>query len=397
MKCPGEQSPGDRRLLIVSVAPEVNTLLGYPIRVGAGALAELGSTVSSCAPAHTVALITDAHVAAHWLSPAMDALAAGATAPRIVSRAIPAGETEKTRARWAELTDWLLGEGCGRDTTVVALGGGVVGDLAGFVAATYMRGVPIVQVPTTLLSMVDASIGGKTGVDTPAGKNLVGAFHDPAAVLADPMVLATLPARELRAGMAEVLKHGAIADRGYFEQAAAWCADTSQRITRGVAVDWADGTVQGMVARSVAIKAAVVAEDPREAGRRLVLNAGHTVAHALERATDFAVAHGEAVSIGLVAEAVLAERIGVARRGTAAILRKALAGAGLPVSLPQMPPADALLAAMRADKKGRGGRLTFALLASVGESAGDQAKGWGTPVAESDVLEALRAAVLDRE
>lgn len=367
-----------------------NALLGYPIRVSAGALRELGATLRAFARAHAVVVITDDNVSPHWLAPAMNALEDAA--PRLLSLTVPAGEAYKTRTQWAALTDQMLEAGCGRDTAVVALGGGVVGDLAGFVAATYMRGIPVVQVPTTLLAMVDASVGGKTGVDTAAGKNLVGAFHQPVAVLADPTVLETLPPRELRGGMAEVLKHGAIADAAYFEQSAAWCAETSGRLSRGEAIHWSTSAVEELVARSVAIKAEVVRADPHELGRRQVLNAGHTVAHAVERISGYAVAHGEAVAIGLVAEALLAEQLGVAEAGTAARLGAAVEGAGLSSSIPAGLSAVALLEAMRTDKKARSGRLAFSLLRSVGSPAGSDRHGWSTLVDDAAVLEALKEA-----
>lgn len=366
------------------------TRLGYPVHVGAGVLDEIGEVVASRAPAHAVVVVTDDHVSLHWLAPAMNALAGAA--PRLLALTVPAGEAYKTRTQWAALTDQMLEHGCGRDTTIVALGGGVVGDLAGFVAATFMRGIPVVQVPTTLLAMVDASIGGKTGVDTSAGKNLVGAFHQPSAVLADPTVLATLPPRELRGGMAEVLKHGAIADAAYFERAAAWCAETSARLARGDGVDWWGRVVEDLVARSVAIKSDVVHADPREGGRRQVLNAGHTVAHAIERVSEYRVSHGEAVAIGLVAEALLAERLGVAEAGTADRLRSAVDGAGLPFAIPTGMQAETLLSAMRTDKKGRGGRLAFSLLATIGSPSGSDDRGWASLVDDRAVLDAMRAA-----
>src|SRR5215207_9950142 len=186
----------------------------YCVSIAEGLLDRLGDLVADAAPAHRYALVTDSTVRDLYAARALGALPAGAGGPFVV----PAGESHKTRESWARLTDELLAAGFGRDTAVIALGGGVVGDLAGFVAATFMRGVPYVQVPTTLLAMIDASVGGKTGVDTPAGKNLVGAFHPPAAVLIDPLALATLPARELVAGLAEALKHGVVADADYFAE-----------------------------------------------------------------------------------------------------------------------------------------------------------------------------------
>ena len=181
-----------------ATAPRTIDVLGYQVIVGGGMLDSLGVVCHRSAPSHRYAVISDDQVARHWLEPAVRAI--GNAIPRVAisSTTVPAGESSKSRDQWVRLTDWLLAEGAGRDTAIVALGGGVVGDLAGFVAATYLRGVPVIQVPTTLLAMVDAAIGGKTGVDTPRGKNLVGAFHQPAAVVVDPVTLGTLPAAHVR-------------------------------------------------------------------------------------------------------------------------------------------------------------------------------------------------------
>jgi hypothetical protein len=234
------------------------------------------------------------------------------------------------------VTDELLAAGYGRDTTIVALGGGVVGDLAGFVAATYLRGVPVVQAPSTLLAMVDASVGGKTAVDTPAGKNLVGAFHPPAAVLVDPTLLGTLPPADLAAGAAEALKHGVIADARHFGDAAALLPALASGAAAGDPAVL-DGLAR-VVADSVAIKAAVVAEDPREHGRRKTLNLGHTVGHAVELAAGYRIRHGEAVALGMVAECDIAERMGLAEPGTAARVRAACRAGRLPTALPPASP-----------------------------------------------------------
>jgi 3-dehydroquinate synthase len=306
---------------------------------------------------------------------------------RVDVLAVPPGEREKTRARWAELTDAMLAAGCGRDAGVVALGGGVVGDLGGFVAATYMRGIPIVQVPTTLLAMIDASVGGKTGVDTPAGKNLVGAFHDPAAVVADPEVLGTLPERELRAGLAEAIKHGIVADAQYLERT---LADLPAITGTGPsALGPRRGPVlERLIARSVEIKADVVRRDARESGVRKVLNFGHTVGHAVETLSGWTLLHGEAVAIGMVAESALAERIGVAERGTRDRVRAAVVRAGLPASIPRAIAAEAIVSATRGDKKARGGSAEYALPAAVGRmAAGD--RGWAIPVDDDAVLAVL--------
>ncbi len=366
-------------------------LPGGTMHIGAGLLDEAADRVAAAAPAATCALITDDVVAGLWLSRLRASFAARRPAARVVSRAFPAGERHKTRDTWSALTDWLLAEGCGRDTTVVSLGGGVATDLAGFVAATFLRGVPVVHVPTSLLAMVDASIGGKTGVDTAAGKNLVGAFHPPATILADPAVLSTLPPAQVRAGMAEVLKHGAVADADHFAAAAAAGARLQAAFAAGTPVDWTADELTSLIARSADIKADIVRRDPRESGRRQVLNAGHTVAHALERETGYALLHGEAVAIGLAVEAALGERLGITVPGTAAQLRDALGATGLPVRLPAGIAPAALVRAMRADKKGRGGRLGFALLAEVGRAAGDDHPGWTTLLDESTVVGLLGA------
>ncbi|HEX6315661.1 MAG TPA: 3-dehydroquinate synthase [Gemmatimonadaceae bacterium] len=377
-------------------APRSIDVIGYQVSVGAGVLDTLGAVCQRVAPAYRYAVISDDQVARHWMAPATAAISRVIPRAAVCSTAIPAGESSKTRDTWARLTDWLLSEGAGRDTAVIALGGGVVGDLAGFVAATYLRGVPVIQVPTSLLAMVDASIGGKTGVDTPSGKNLVGAFHQPAAVLVDPATLATLPAAHLRAGVAEVLKHGAIADAAYFQMAASWAAQLHRATQHESArFDWAGSETLEIITRSVATKAEVVRADPLERGRRQVLNTGHTVAHAVERETGYAVLHGEAVSIGLVTEALLGELAGITQAGTADVLRSALGSAGLPTRVPAGVEPGRLLEAMRVDKKSRRGGLAFALLKQIGVPAGSDAEGWSTRLEESVVLDALRTATSD--
>jgi len=295
---------------------------------------------------------------------------------------IPAGETNKTRDTWARLTDQMLAKGYGRDSAVIALGGGVVGDLAGFVAGTFMRGVPVVQVPTTLMAMVDASIGGKTAVDTPAGKNLVGVFHFPAAVLIDPQVLATLPLREMRAGFAEIVKHGVIANEPYLREVAGSASDLLS--DSGPDSD----TMLSVIVRSIEIKADIVSRDEREDGLRKSLNFGHTIGHAVELVSDYSLLHGEAVAIGMALEGRLAERIGVAQAGTADAITNALRAAGLPTDLPQSLDRDAVLEAMRSDKKGRSGKMQFALPRRIGEMAGAET-GWTVTVGDDQLREVL--------
>ena len=363
-------------------AMHVIPLPGYEVTIAPGALHRAGEIITRAAPAHHYAVISDPNVAPHYVERVRVSLATAAPGAKLSLLLVPPGEEHKTRELWAQLTDELLASGASRDTTIIALGGGVVGDLAGFVAATYMRGVPVVQLPTTLLAMVDASVGGKTGVDPPAGKNLVGAFHPPAAVIADPDTLATLPAPELRAGAAEIIKHGVIADESYFEEVLA--------ILPQLAAD--DTTVPAgivaIIARSVAIKAEVVAADEREQGRRKILNFGHTLGHAVEMASGYRLLHGEAVAIGMSLESEIAERLGVAEQGTAARVREAVTAAGLPVVVPLGMDPAAILAATRGDKKSRGGRVEYSLPAAIGAMAGADS-GWGLPVPDDVVLSVL--------
>jgi len=246
-----------------------------------------------------------------------------------------------------------------------------------------MRGIPLVQVPTTLLAMIDASVGGKTGVDTPAGKNLVGAFHQPAVVVADPQTLGTLGVSNLRTGLAEAIKHGAIADSGYFEA-----------VTRELPVLLAsDGrsvsdSFSRVIVRSIEIKAEVVLRDERERGLRKVLNFGHTVGHALEALSGYELAHGEAVAIGMALESAMAERSGIAEAGTAERIRHSLRGAGLPVDRPAAISGGRIVEAMQSDKKARRGRIEFALPTRIGAMAGAES-GWAVTVAEDIILEVL--------
>ena len=304
-----------------------------------------------------------------------DGAAAGWPDPLV----FPAGEQSKTREEWGRLTDALLERGFGRDTGLVALGGGVTGDLAGFVAATYMRGVPILQAPTTLLAMLDASVGGKTGVDTDRGKNLVGAFHQPIAVVADPLTLLTLPDRDFRSGLAEAVKHAIVADAEQF----GWLRTMAAKLGRRDAE-----TVGELVRRSVAVKAAIVEADEREEGRRAVLNAGHTVAHALEQATAYALTHGQAVALGLVAECAIGERMGVTPWGTGAEVAALLERLGLPARTPIPVAVSAILGPMRLDKKGRASAVRFALPGGIG---GPQEAPWTVEAPAEAVVEGLRA------
>lgn len=352
--------------------------LPYPVVVEPGSLASAGEFSRRVAPAFRYAIITDSHVGPLYGGTVADSV--GVSHDDIL--AVPAGEASKTRGSWGWLTDELLSRNFGRDSAIIALGGGVVGDLAGFVAATYMRGIPIVHIPTTLLAMIDSAIGGKAGVDTPSGKNMVGAFHQPKGVIVDTQVLATLRLKELRTGFAEALKHGVIADRGYFESV----VSAIPAIVYSVAE--AGDRVSDLVVGSIEIKSAIVSRDEHEGGLRKLLNFGHTAGHAVEILSGFTVSHGEAVAIGMAIEAKIAEVAGVAEKGTAETIRAALAGAGLPVELPETMDADRMLEVMRSDKKVRGGTIQYSLPSTIGRMAGSDS-GWTVSVSDEIVREVI--------
>ena len=353
-----------------------HALGAYPVQVEPGSMARLGSLVLEHLPGRRIVMLADETVNELFRSGRL-----GPTDWTGEALTFPAGERSKTRDTWARLTDTLLERGYGRDSGIVALGGGVTGDLAGFVAATYMRGVPYVQVPTTLLAMLDASVGGKTGVDTPNGKNLVGSFHPPVAVVADPVTLSTLPDRDYRAGLAEAVKHGLIADRGYFEWIEAHVSELGRRDP---------ATLATLVRRSVEIKADVVSNDEREGGRRAILNAGHTIAHALEQVSNYGLPHGEAVAWGLVLECELAEQLGLARSGLHRRVKELLARLGLPDQIqPQIDP-TALIQSMRKDKKNRRGEIHFSLPIEVGRM--HHHNEWTTPVPDGEIERLLRGS-----
>jgi 3-dehydroquinate synthase len=344
--------------------------------LGTSLLAHLPELLARYCPAPHYGIITDTTVGPLYVEPAARALAPHA---RVTVASFPAGEPNKTRAVWTDLTDRLLAAELGRDGAIVALGGGVVGDLAGFVAATYLRGIPYVQVPTTLLAMIDSSIGGKTGVDTPAGKNLVGAFHQPRAVIADIATLGTLPRNHRLAGMAEAVKHGAVADRDYFER----LRTLAPAVVRGD-----PAALREIVERSTAIKAAIVADDEREHGRRAVLNFGHTIGHAVEAVTGYELLHGEAVACGMALEARLGCALGITQQDAANAIIETLTAYQLPTSLPRGADAARLLDAMRHDKKARAASVRFALMETLGKMHRDAAGAWTTSV-DKDVLRSL--------
>jgi 3-dehydroquinate synthase len=342
----------------------------YQVEIGHGLLAA-GDWAAQVRGRHAL-IVTDANVAPLYLARVQAALA-GKSVQAVV---LPAGEQEKTLARFGELMAALAALGASRDVTVIALGGGVVGDLAGFAAATWMRGVRLLQLPTTLLAMVDSSVGGKTAVDLPSGKNLVGAFHQPAAVFADTATLATLPARELRAGLAEVLKYGAIADPGFFR----WLEEHAEALLAGD-----PATLEQAIAVSCRHKAAIVARDETEQGERMLLNFGHSFGHAIETEQGYGgLLHGEAVAVGMLLAARLSSALGRAPAADAQRLQAALARFGLPTAIPAGLAPAALLERMRLDKKALSGALRLILW-----------RGLGAAEVVTDVSDAAILAVLD--
>ena len=325
----------------------------YPIRLGGGLLDDATRWRDALRGRH-VLIVSDENVAPLYLA----RIVAGLDGFEHDALVLPAGEGSKTLDHAARAFDALARLGATRDAAIVALGGGVVGDLAGFAAALWMRGVDFVQMPTTLLAMVDSSVGGKTGVDLPAGKNLVGAFHQPRAVIADTATLATLPAREYAAGLAEVVKYGALGDAEFF----AWLEAHA-----GALIAHDASTLAETIARCCRQKAGVVARDEREAGERALLNFGHTFGHALEAEAGYgSVLHGEAVAIGMVLAAALSARLGRAHESDAKRLAALLTRFDLPTSLPAGLDAEALLARMRLDKKNVAGRIRLVLWRGVG-------------------------------
>jgi 3-dehydroquinate synthase len=326
----------------------------YPILIGDGLLAD-ANFLRQHVPARDVLVVSNTTVAPLYL----DGLVAGLGPRRIIEVVLPDGESHKTLTNVSRILDVLVANRFGRDCTVVALGGGVVGDMAGFAAATYQRGVSFVQVPTTLLSQVDSSVGGKTGVNHPGGKNLIGAFHQPIAVLADTRTLASLPPRELRAGLAEVIKYGLICDPAFF----AWLEEHMEALLG------ADPTALAhVIYRSCQIKAEIVARDEREQGDRALLNLGHTFGHAIESATGYTQwLHGEAIGAGLLMAAAMSRECGLMSAEEVSRVERLIARTGLPTRIDAVTPHLAL-EHMRIDKKVQGGRIRLILLRKIGEA-----------------------------
>jgi 3-dehydroquinate synthase len=358
----------------------------YDIVIGRDVLASLGARIAALRPGVRAAVVTDRTVAKHWLEKTEASLQqAGIATSRII---VDEGEGSKTYAGLEQVSEALIAAKIERNDLVVALGGGVVGDLAGFAAAILRRGVDFVQVPTSLLAQVDSSVGGKTGINSPQGKNLLGAFHQPVLVIADTAVLDTLSPRQFRAGYAEVAKYGVLGDEAFF----AWLEKNHADVFRGGAAR------EHAIATSCRAKAAIVARDERETGDRALLNLGHTFGHALEAATGFSerLFHGEGVAIGMVLAAEFSASLGMIPQTDAERVAHHLAEVGLPTHLQDiagfaqegLADADALMSLMAQDKKVRRGRLTFILLEAVGRAV--IARGV-EPVAVRDFLKARLA------
>jgi 3-dehydroquinate synthase len=362
----------------ITVAPSNAADDVYDVVVGSGVLETLPELLREAVAAPRFALICDSNVAPLWGGSVRNSV--NASGARVDLLVFDAGEASKNRETWAVLSDALLERGVGRDACVLALGGGVCCDLAGFVAATFMRGIACIQIPTSLLAMIDASIGGKTGINVPQGKNLIGAFLSPRMVIVDPAVLETLPDEELRAGLSEAVKHGAISDESYFD----WIAENAEQILKRDAA-----ALERLVVRSIEIKTAVVAADPRESGMRATLNFGHTLGHGIEKVLGYRMAHGHAVAIGMALEAALGEALGITSSGTAARIRTVLETLGLPHDLPPEVDPAALIAATSTDKKSRASRVRYALLERPGTIARTSTGSWTHEVTPESVLHLL--------
>jgi len=330
----------------------------YPIHIGDGLLGD-AALLAAVLPARRIAVVTN-DIVGPLYAPRLQATWAAAGATPLLEIVLPDGERHKTLPTVSRILDTLVANRFARDDLVVALGGGVVGDMAGFAAACYQRGIGFVQMPTTLLAQVDSSVGGKTGVNHPGGKNLIGAFHQPRAVIADTATLATLPPRELRAGLAEVVKHALICDAAFFS----WLEANADAL---LALDPA--ALAHAVHRCCTIKAGVVSRDERETGERALLNLGHTFGHAIEQVTGFGPwLHGEAVGVGLAMAAGMSQRAGWLPAADAARLDALLARLGLRTEARGAVTPQAARAAMQLDKKVQGGRVRLVLLKGIGQA-----------------------------
>lgn len=344
----------------------------YPVIVAPGALNDLPRHLSDLGLGGALWLIADGAVTELYGAPLAEWLRAAGYTVHIF--AVPPGDASKNRDQLWALYDWMIAGGVERRDAVLALGGGVVGDLAGFAAATVLRGIAVIQLPTTLLAMVDAAVGGKTGINHPLGKNLVGAFHQPRLVLADTDTLVTLPPRALREGWAEVIKHGVIRDAALFADLEALAAargwNDSRHTAAGGLWDSADRALSthigNLIRRAVAVKVAVVSNDEFEQGERITLNYGHTIGHAIEQRSQYALLHGESVAIGMHAEARIAQALGLCDPALVARQQALIHAYGLASAMPADSDGDALLALMMRDKKVQAKKIRWVLPTAIG-------------------------------
>ncbi|MEX2519665.1 MAG: 3-dehydroquinate synthase [Paracoccaceae bacterium] len=357
----------------------------YEIRIGPGLIGSAGAEIAALKPGRRAAIVTDEHVAPLHLDKLRQGLAKGGVAAEAII--LPPGEGTKSFAEFERLLSALLDMRIARDDLIIAFGGGVIGDLAGFAAASLRRGVGFVQIPTTLLAQVDSSVGGKTGINAPQGKNLIGAFHQPLLVLADTDVLRTLPRRELLAGYAETVKYGLLGDAGFFE----WLEEAGPALAGGD-----EAARIGAIRRACEMKAGIVARDETETGERALLNLGHTFGHALEAATGYSqrLLHGEGVSVGIGLAFDLSMRLGLCSQETPSRVRAHFRAMGMKATLGDiegdLPDAGALVRLMGQDKKVKDGKLIFILARAIGEAF------IASDVPMEPVEQALRDALAER-
>lgn len=350
----------------------------YDIVIGEGVLSLVPEELKKAGLAHRFAIITDSNVDPLYGKKLLEGFERAGLTALIIS--FPAGERQKNRETKARIEDRMLGEKFGRDSAVVALGGGVVGDIAGYVAATYTRGLPYVQVPTTLVACVDSSIGGKTAVDTPHGKNLIGAFHQPWRVYIDVNTLLTLQEKEIREGLAEVIKYGVIRD----DKLISYLEESMERI-----FSRDKEALTHIIKRGCEIKGEVVELDEKESNLRKILNFGHTIGHAVENLSDYKITHGEAISIGMVAEGKLAFRMGLWKEAELKRLTALISKTGLPTLIPEYMKIQDITNTMKLDKKSRGGKIEMVLPRTMGSMAESDGS-YGIKIEDSLITDALR-------
>ena len=363
----------------IKVAVSSNEDNSYEILIGQGLLGRIADDLAEASIAHSHALVTDSNVAELYGAKLLSSLEDALSEVRMI--AFPAGEQSKTREIKSFIENGMLESGFGRDSSVIALGGGVVGDIAGFVAATYMRGVPCVQVPTSLVACVDSSVGGKTAVDTPHGKNLIGAFYQPWRVYVDTDTLKTLGPKQIAEGLAEIIKYGVIESEDLFQY-------LETNIEKIYGFD--DATLLEVIEASCRIKAEVVEKDEKEQNLRKILNFGHTVGHAIEQLSDYTISHGEAISAGMIIEGKIALGETGWSEGEQERLTRLLERAGLPTEPPRGADVGKIIDVMKIDKKARKGKIEMSLPERIGRMKG-QGGNYGIKVGEQAITSAFKS------